>query len=741
MSVIIDVTIDTSQAQQQLAALQQQMAQQLAQSSQAAAQAAAAQAAAAAAAAAAAGNQASQGIAQLVLNETVDKFGDLKDIFEKTGVALFGLSEETVEAGVRIGDLAEKGAALGAAFGPIGAAVGLVAGGALGALVEKLTANKEEAEAAAAAAEAYAQKLERLKIAATITATQEELNKSIAEGTEILKTQSESLAFWNLAQETAALRVSQVNEKIAAYQTELDALNATTEDGTLINNTYEDSQRRQGLQFAINLTSASELAQAQVELTVATEGLTTAQEANLDVSRNLAQAQALIAMDSFEAAAGIDQQLDLILKGSKLASVSTAELEAQQEKLKQTINARRNSVESLALTNIELAASTDELSDATEAQAENEAESTKQKQLAVSELSKLAEITAELKNRRNELATATKTSTIQTTEDTKQIAENALVIEATNPIYKELVDLEREHYNIMLRKAKVERGDILDLGYLEDPIDTAKQAAKEAEAAGKDLMTMLEEDGRSVSERVQDRIDALREAKKQAAKDLQQQLTKEALADLAKAQQEVAKANVEAYKEILQPYTQFIGTVFTDFTNGMLAGQSATEAFAEATRKAIASALGSLAKELGVKSLANLAEGFAALSNPFTAAAAPGFFKASALYAAAAAAAGLGSSVLSTAGANSGASGLGAAGGGAAGTAAAGNTSTSLGRAAQETGTPAPIVIDLRGAMFPTTDLTAAQSFGEAVARSLAAASAGNQPMARRMFGSRGFVV
>ena len=47
----------------------------------------------------AAGEAAGEGIGQLVLNETVDKFGDVKDIFEKTGTALLGLSEQTVESG------------------------------------------------------------------------------------------------------------------------------------------------------------------------------------------------------------------------------------------------------------------------------------------------------------------------------------------------------------------------------------------------------------------------------------------------------------------------------------------------------------------------------------------------------------------------------------------------------------------------------------------------------------------
>jgi hypothetical protein len=214
--------------------------------------------------------------------------------------------------------------------------------------------------------------------------------------------------------------------------------------------------------------------------------------------------------------------------------------------------------------------------------------------------------------------------------------------------------------------------------------------------------------------------------------------------ELAKAQAETAKATIDAYKQILQPYADFVGTIFGTFVEGLAEGQSATEAFAQGVRQAVAAALGALAKEFGVKSLGALAEGFAALSNPFTAAAAPGFFKSAALYAAAAAAAGAGSAFVSSAGGGAGGS-VPNVGGGAGISSSAGGvggTGNSLGGGSQQSnGTPGSIVVDLRGAVFPTNDLTGAQQFGEAVARSLAAASAGNQPMARRLIGTRGFVV
>jgi hypothetical protein len=60
-----------------------------------------------------------------------------------------------------------------------------------------------------------------------------------------------------------------------------------------------------------------------------------------------------------------------------------------------------------------------------------------------------------------------------------------------------------------------------------------------------------------------------------------------------------------------------------------------------------ASTLASIASQSTIKALYNLAEGFAALANPFTSYLAPGYFKASAEYAAVAAVAGVTASALS----------------------------------------------------------------------------------------------
>ena len=608
----------------------------------------------------AAGAQASEGLGQLVLNETVDKFGDLKDIFEKTGVALFGLSEQTVDAAVKAADIAEKGALVGAAFGPMGAAIGLVAGGILGAF------NASAEEAAKKAAELKAKIDETKQGFADIQA---ELSGSTLSFDQLAEVQDKLRL--KSAEATAVLAEQEVAVQLAA-----EALSKANDANQALNRSTSDYTDRGGLAIA----TTANLSRVTREQEVAAQNLRSAQDALNKAQETAIFLQGQLADSALQTVANLREQYAQKIKGDELAGLSTKQLAAKTKELEQAFLDSAAAAEFAGKKAAQSGADGGLAADA----AKQAAEAYSQWQTALDRYEMSA----------SKSASATAASTKATKEDTK----------------------------------------------------AAEEARKSAESLAK-AEEVAAEVGLARAQKIADYQHMLREqSMKDAAEQKRQREADAAQAiknseALAKATQEAAKANVEAYRQILSPYADFVGGLFTTFTEGMLAGQSATEAFAEATRKAIASALGSLAKELGVKSLASLAEGFAALSNPFTAAAAPGFFKASALYAAAAAAAGLGSSVLSTAGANSGASGLGAAGGGAAGTAAAGNTSTSLGRAAQETGTPAPIVIDLRGAMFPTTDLTAAQSFGEAVARSLAAASAGNQPMARRMFGSRGFVV
>lgn len=70
-------------------------------------------------------------------------FGDLKDIWSASAGEVLGLTEETVKMGTAMGDMAEKGFAVGAAFGPWGAVIGAALGAAVGFFAE----SKRQAEA------------------------------------------------------------------------------------------------------------------------------------------------------------------------------------------------------------------------------------------------------------------------------------------------------------------------------------------------------------------------------------------------------------------------------------------------------------------------------------------------------------------------------------------------------------------------------------------------------------------
>jgi hypothetical protein len=84
---------------------------------------------------------------KLSLEDKIGIFGDAKDIFEKAAGGLLGFNQASIDAAVRIGDVAEKGAMIGAVFGPLPA---LILGG-MGALIgyfgesKRITAESEEA--------------------------------------------------------------------------------------------------------------------------------------------------------------------------------------------------------------------------------------------------------------------------------------------------------------------------------------------------------------------------------------------------------------------------------------------------------------------------------------------------------------------------------------------------------------------------------------------------------------------
>lgn len=495
----------------------------------------------------AAGQAAGEGIGQLVLNETVDKFGDLKDIFEKTGVKLFGLSEQTVEYGVLIGDVAEKGASIGAAFGPIGAGIGLVAGGILGGFTAAADAAKKVEEA---------------------TKAQQE---------QLIETQ----------------------EYVTSLRFSYEDLASVSFDG-IMRNLEELKRKQQDLEKTERATQEQRVLYAQQLITLGDATNETLFAGAQKVSENIS-----------EVLSDIDQQL------AKPVKVKT---------LDELRNAATDAALNLEDTKAQLVALTAELAKpkgswGIDALSQLYRQYTVLTRTASKQSAALTQAEGELAKAEDKVA--------------KAAGGSASAMSARND------EMERG-----IRNAKGKLTAFGELEAMEAQHAKNIKARTDLEKIGNDLLADLEKDLQK-SKKETAELDEQIAKKDGEQKKYQQEQAEQAIKNaeaLAKAQQDAAKANVEAYRQILSPYADFVGGLFTSFTEGMLAGQSATEAFAEATRRAIASALGSLAKELGVKSLANLAEGFAALSNPFTAAAAPGFFKASALYAAAAAAAGLGSS-------------------------------------------------------------------------------------------------
>ena len=99
-----------------------------------------------------------------MLDKGIGKFGDLKDIIEKTGVSVFGLSEENVKAASSTLDMSTKFASFGSLLGPIGAGVGAVVGG----LVGYVSATNDATEATEKLAKAEVERDKQLKLSAIV---------------------------------------------------------------------------------------------------------------------------------------------------------------------------------------------------------------------------------------------------------------------------------------------------------------------------------------------------------------------------------------------------------------------------------------------------------------------------------------------------------------------------------------------------------------------------------------------
>jgi hypothetical protein len=164
-------------------------------------------------------NETVKGIAfRDVMQAAVGSIGNVKDILEKTGGALFGFSDATVATIGSVGTLAEKGASLGgelgALLGPLGRLVGTGVGAVGGGILGYFVGNSEAAEAAT-----------------------EELNRQIAEQE---KRVQRLITVW--AQADAAKRGA-ADLKEGWYGLR-DAINATIDAEDLSKASKEDLNRR-----------------------------------------------------------------------------------------------------------------------------------------------------------------------------------------------------------------------------------------------------------------------------------------------------------------------------------------------------------------------------------------------------------------------------------------------------------------------------------------------------------------
>lgn len=220
------------------------------------------------------------------------------------------------------------------------------------------------------------------------------------------------------------------------------------------------------------------------------------------------------------------------------------------------------------------------------------------------------------------------------------------------------------------------------------------------------------------------------ESQKQAEKDLQdviknaEQVEKQRQerADYAikianeRRQKEAEDALAQA-EQLLRPLEDVTMSIFDTMLENIALGKSAFADLGAAIRDSIFNALKAIGKEYAVKAIGETAQGLAALAigGPFGAKSASEHFAAAASFAAAAVAAGVGAAAV---GAGSKAAIPGGGGGSASLGGAGGGGSPSLGAAANGASNQptAAVVVDFRGAMFPTSDLRAAQEFGAAVA-------------------------
>jgi hypothetical protein len=265
------------------------------------------------------------------------------------------------------------------------------------------------------------------------------------------------------------------------------------------------------------------------------------------------------------------------------------------------------------------------------------------------------------------------------------------------------------------------------------PYDKAMAAYDEARALGDAVLgEFAEEEARKVEQ--------LATQEQMVAEAHQRRLEQEqALAEGIKAIQlrtaEDFERQLARTQAALAPFTAVVGAAWGKLLSNIEQGQKLFAGLGATIKGALAGVLKEYGKEWALKAGAETAAGIAATSSIVLAATAPGHFTSAGIYAAMAAGAGVGGALLGRSG------GRGGAGAGA-GSAGGASASPSLGRAAASSSQPPPgITLDMRGAVFPTSSLTEAQLFGEALAGYIASALAGSTPNARRLLpGNTGFV-
>jgi hypothetical protein len=600
-----------------------------------------------------ANGEAAESLSMLVLNETVDKFGDLKDIFEKTGVALLGLSQDTVDVAVKIADIAEKGAMVGAAFGPMGAAIGLVAGGVLGAFNASAEAAAKQAQELADRINESTTNIQAIATAAgegglsieALTAKQAELSKELS-----------TKVYPAVAQYEIALKGAQQATENLAQQ---EAILAAEQDGNA----------QAGSELSVvsgQLSLAREIQRKATEdLAAAEKSLAAAKEASLFLDFALGQS-------ATQTIKTLSEKYETLTKGDKFARLSAKELAAEVKKLDKAYN--------------EAAASAKSLSEKSFLKGEGGTAAADAAKEAVSAFEELSKATAVLEAKQKSQTAASKASTSATKNDTKNKEEAA----------KKALEVAQKTDEIV---AKIEQGRAdKKLAYQRRLRDQA-QADYVAEI---ELQKKRAEEEIKLAEEI---------AKKRGeAEDYARKLANE------KRQKEAEDALAQA-EQLLRPLEDVTMSIFDTMLENVALGKNAFADLGVAIRDSIFESLKAIGKEYAVKAIGETAQGLAALAigGPFGAKSASEHFAAAANFAAAAVAAGVGAAAV---GAGSKAAIPDGGGGGSASLGGVGGGSPSLGAAANGASNQptAAVVVDFRGAMFPTSDLRAAQEFGAAVA-------------------------